>query len=250
MSKEVIDRHYRRLAEKYDQYLHYSDEFVRTLTRKMVEMLDLRPGDRFVDLGGGTGIYTIEIMAQVPFEHRVTLVDRFPEMLAKVPEDAAIDTVAMDGLEFAEQPGRRYDKVLIKEAVHHVKDRQRLFDALFEHLSPGGALLLVHVPPDIQYPLFEAALERAKHWHADPNELERQLARAGFEVRREGLDYWHAIPKRQYFDMVRASYMSVLTSFSEKEREAGLGEMERKYADTETLRFKDRFDYILGRKPN
>lgn len=249
MTNNVIDKHYRRLAENYDRYLHYSDDFVRTLTRKMVEMLDLRPGDRFVDLGGGTGIFTLDIIAQVPFEHRVTLVDRFEEMLARVPGDAPIDTVAMDGLEFAKQPGRRYDKVLIKEAVHHIEDRQRLFDALFERLTPGGALLLVHVPPEIQYPLFEAALERARHWHADPDELERQLARAGFERRREGLHYRHEIPKRQYFDMVRASYMSVLTSFSEEEREAGLREMERKYADTDTLRFTDHFDYILGRKP-
>lgn len=247
MSQRVIDKHYRRLAENYDKYLHYSHDFVRTLTRKMVTMLDLRPEDRFVDLGGGTGIYTVDIIAQVPSEHRVTLVDPFPEMLDKVPEEAPIDRVAMDGLRFAEHPAT-YDKVLIKEAVHHINDRPRLFAALFERLAPGGALLLVHVPPDIDYPLFEAALERSLEWHADPDELEQQLMLAGFDVRREGLDYRHEMPKEHYFDMVRTSYMSLLTSFSDEEREAGLCEMERKYADTDTLRFNDHFDYILGQK--
>lgn len=31
-SSEVLDEHYRNLADDYDEFLHYSDGFVRTLT--------------------------------------------------------------------------------------------------------------------------------------------------------------------------------------------------------------------------
>ncbi len=247
MTTDVLQKHYTNLADDYDTYLHYSGEFVRSLTQKMVAMLDLQPDDVFVDLGGGTGMYSLDIVRQVPLRHRVVLVDPFPEMLAMVPEGEPVDTVAMDGLQFSERPGR-YDKILIKEAVHHIEDRPRLFRNVFDRLNPGGALLLVHVPPELDYPLFDAALERSLNWHADPDELARQMKDAGFLVERDSLDFEHEMPKEQYFDMVRACYMSLLTSFSDEELAAGLKEMERKWADIEILKFNDHFDYIAGYK--
>jgi trans-aconitate methyltransferase len=136
--------------------------------------------------------------------------------------------------------------VLIKEAVHHIDQRKQLFRNLHERLAPGGVLLLVHVPPVVDYPLFTAALERCRSWHADPDELMVELDAAGFTIERDGLDFTHTLPKQRYFDMVRNRYMSVLTSFSDEELAAGLDEMARTYADVDDLRFVDHFDYLTA----
>lgn len=213
----------------------------------MIKDLDLRKEDVLVDLGGGTGMYSKDILEQVPLENPVLLVDPFEEMLAHARDDARLECVCADALSFSAQP-RRYDKVLMKEAVHHVDDRPRLFANLHERLTDEGAILLVHVPPELDYPLFEKALERARNWHADPDELERQLSEAGFEVARDGLDLRHRMPKDDYFGMVRAQYMSVLSSFSDEELAQGLEEMAETYADAEVLEFIDHFDFIAGRK--
>lgn len=247
MSKTVIDEHYTRLGENYDEYLYYSDDFVRRLTSKMIEDLDLSPDDVLVDLGGGTGMYSKDIIKQQPLENPVILVDPFEEMLAHARNDERLDCVCADALAFSEEP-RAYDKVLIKEAVHHVDDRPRLFENLQGHLNDGGAVLLVHVPPELDYPLFEAALERARGWHADPDELTEQLAECGFEVSRDGLDITHRMPKEAYHRMVKGQYMSVLSSFSAEEIAAGLAEMAAKQADLDVLEFVDHFDFIAGRK--
>ena len=42
--EEVVHEHYRRLGADYDSFLLYSPEFVRTLTTKMVKMLERRLG--------------------------------------------------------------------------------------------------------------------------------------------------------------------------------------------------------------
>lgn len=247
MSQEVITEHYTRLGSKYDAHLYYSDDFVRRLTSKMIEDIDLQTGDVLVDLGGGTGMYSKDILKQVELEKPVLLVDPFEEMLAHARDDERLECVCADALSFSEQP-RTYDKVLMKEAVHHVDDRPRLFRNLHDRLTDDGAVLLVHVPPELDYPLFAKALERSQHWHADPDELAAQLSEVGFEVARDGLDLRHRMPKGDYFGMVEARYMSVLSSFSEAELKAGLAEMAETYADTDLLEFIDHFDFIAGRK--
>lgn len=245
--QEVIDKHYNRLAKDYDEFLYYSPEFVRALTSKMIEKLDLREEDALVDLGCGTGMYSIDILKQIPLRHPVVGVDPYEPMLAQIPPQAPIIRVAQDALSFSAQPAT-YDKILIKETVHHIEDRLRLFANLHDRLVENGVLLLVHVPPDVQYPLFRAALERCLNWHADPNELVQQLTATGFQVERDSLDFPHALPKQHYFNMVRNCYMSVLTSFESQELAAGLEEMDTAYAECDVLEFVDHFDFISARK--
>lgn len=248
MSQAVIDKHYTRLAKDYDKYLYYSPEFVRALTSKMIEKLQLQPEHRMVDLGCGTGMYSLDILKQVPLQEKIVAVDPYPQMLAGIPEDAPLEKIAEDALTFSGQD-RTYDRMLIKETVHHIDDRPKLFANIFQRLTPGGILLLVHVPPKVQYPLFDKALKRAENWHADPDELVEQLKTAGFQVERDTLDYRHALPKGHYFAMVKTCYMSVLTSFEGDELAAGLEEMTQRYADQNVLKFIDHFDYLTATKP-
>lgn len=243
----VVDQHYKDLGDRYNELLYYSPAFVRALTEKMVEKLKLEESDRLVDLGCGTGMYSIDMLQQVELKQPVIGVDPFETMLRHIPEDARIEPVCEDALSFSEQPGT-YDKVLIKETVHHIDDRETLFSNLHDRLSDEGVLLLVHVPPNLDYPLFDAALERCLEWHADPNELTDQLKDAGFSVERDSLRYQHELPKQHYHEMVRNRYMSVLHSFDEDELNAGLKEMEERDADRDVLTFIDHFDYIAALK--
>lgn len=247
MAEELLGRHYKSLAERYNDFLYYSPEFIRALTSKMIEMLELRETDTFVDLGCGTAMYSLDIIQQVPLKEKIIAVDPYPEMLAQIPKDVPVRKVELDALSFARQPGA-YDKVLIKEAIHHVPEREELFDCLYKRLNKDGILLLVHVPPEVEYPLFQKALERCKEWHADPDELSEQLKNAGFRLERDSLRYPHTIAKEKYFQMVRSCYMSVLTSMDESDIEEGLMEMEQEYRKHEVLRFIDHFDYLKAVK--
>ncbi|MFP4073829.1 MAG: class I SAM-dependent methyltransferase [Actinomycetota bacterium] len=246
-SSDVLNKHYRNLADEYDEFLHYSDDFVRTLTAKMIDHLDLGEEDRLADIGCGTGIYSLDILEQVDLKQPILGVDPYPEMLAAIPDEANIEPIATTALEFSRE-GRAYDKVLIKEGIHHVREREEFFANVYATLPDDGRMLLVHVPPDVDYPLFEAALERCLEWHADPDVLEEQLADTGFSVERDAIDIQHEIPTAHYLRMVENCYMSVLTSFEEEELEAGFEEMRARYGHLDMLRFVDHFDYLTAIK--
>jgi len=246
-TEALVQDHYKNLSQNYDDYLLYSPQFVRTLTQKMIQMLDLKEDDTFVDLGGGTGMYTKDILEQVALKKPALLVDPFAEMLKQAKSHPQIVCEQADGLAFSEHD-KTYDKVLMKEAVHHVQDKERLFRNLYQHLSPKGRLLLVHVPPELDYPLFKKALERVRNWHANPEDLNQTLKNAGFHIRHEYLKYPHSISKQKYFRMVRTGYMTVLSSFSDQEIDEGIKEMEANLAAKEILQFEDHFDFILAEK--
>lgn len=246
--QEVLDQHYRRLADDYDQFLYYSPTFVRALTTKMIAKLELVPSDTLADVGCGTGMYAIDILKQIPLENPVIGVDPYREMLAQIPSAAQIVPVVEDALAYSRRPGA-YSKVLVKETIHHVADIPEFVRNVYRNLPAGGRMLLVHVPPGVNYPLFDAALARCLNWHADPNVLIDQLEAAGFKVGRDALDYEHVLAKDHYFNMVRNRYMSVLTSFSDHELQAGLEEMERTHLQKQTLTFVDHFDFLTAVKP-
>ena len=245
----TVEKHYRRIANDYDRLLYYSPEFVGAVSKKIIDALALTSDDQFVDLGCGTGMYTIEIANQVQFSTRPYAVDPFIEMLRQVPQGNGFRTIMMDALIFSRQT-MQYDKVLIKESVHHVADRPALFANLYRRLPAGGRLLLVGVPPKIEYQLFQAALDRSRSWHADPAALAAELQNAGFTVGTDVFTFNHAIPKNTYVDMVRTRYMSLLSTFTDEEIELGIREIEHRYRDTETLQFTDRFQLVLGVKQN
>lgn len=119
---------------------------------------------------------------------------------------------------------------------------------MYASLPADGRMLLVHVPPDVDYPLFAAALDRCLTWHADPGVLETQLADTGFSVERDAVDIQHEIPTAHYLRMVENCYMSVLTSFDKEELEAGIEEMRARHGHLDKLRFVDHFDYITAIK--
>ena len=245
--QQVIDKHYRRLAKEYDEFLYYSPRFVRALTAKMIEKLRLSETDVLADIGCGTGMYSLDVLKQVSLKAKIIGVDPCHEMLAQIPDKAPITPIAEDALEYSRREVN-YNKVLIKEAIHHVHRKDEFFGNVHRNLSAGGIMVLVHVPPAVQYPLFDAALERCLGWHADPDELVQLLQDAGFQVEHDALDYQHSISRNHYFKMVQSCYMSVLTSFSQDELETGLAEMNAKYVDQDTLEFVDHFDYLTATK--
>lgn len=171
-------------------------EDLELVAERMIRELRRRPDDHLVDLGEGSGLYPIEITRRMSLRHPVLCVDpiqAMQAMLDRIPADAPLEPLCEDALGFARRPGRS-DKIPMKEAIHHVDDEEELFASLRERL-PAGVLLLIHVPPKLDYPLFEAALRRSERWHANPDDRMRWLDDAGFDVEQGQHVHRHRRPR-------------------------------------------------------
>lgn len=240
--------HYDRLAEDYDENWAYSSEFIEWMTGHILARLDLRNGERVADIGCGTGLYAKGLADRAG---SVLCVDPSANMLAQLPDDDAFVPLQASAEDVAgrhvELPCPELDALLVKEAIHHVRDPAAVIDGLAELLAPNGRLLVVMLPARIGYPLFPAALELFERLQPDPADIASAMRAAGLRVEMEYESFTLSFAKSRYLDMVRSRYMSLLSSFDDAELARGIAEIDELYPD-DRLTFPDRHTFILGRR--
>lgn len=254
MGRRDVRDHYDGLAAEYDEHWVYGPEYIPWMSSRIAEALTLSPDDRIADIGSGTGLFAREVARQIQPRHPILCVDPSKAMLRGlgIPPPPALTPVVASAEDIAEGrtrlPYEQLDAMWLKESVHHVTDQARTLRGLADRLAPGGRLLVVMLPATIQYPLFTAALARFKELQPDPVVIQGHLCRAGLETRLDHVEHELRINRDRYLGMVRARYMSLLSTFSDSEIEKGIEEMRAAHPEFELV-FPDRFAFILGRRP-
>jgi len=117
-------------AELYDQ----KHAFVFEYGESLLELLDVKPGERILDLGCGTGHLTNEIK-----DHGgdVVGIDASPEMIARASDAyPGIDFRVADGADFRfDEP---FDVVFSNAALHWMHDADKVIKCVYDSLKPGG----------------------------------------------------------------------------------------------------------------
>jgi SAM-dependent methyltransferase len=238
--------HYDRLADRYDQNWAYSPAFIDWMTGHILDRLTLRVGERVADIGCGTGLYAKGLAERVG---TVLCVDPSPKMLAQLPTGAALQPIRASAEDVAagrvKLPYGQLDAVLIKEAIHHVRDPAAVLHGLGQLLASAGRLLVVMLPARIEYPLFAAALELFERLQPDPEAIADAMRTADLSVDLRYESFALSFEKSRYLAMVRSRYMSLLSAFDDDELERGIAEIDERYP-AERLTYRDRHAFVLG----
>ncbi|WP_369262964.1 class I SAM-dependent methyltransferase [Streptomyces sp. R35] len=253
MEGRDVRGHYEELAAEYDEHWVYDPGYVPWMSGRIVEALGLGRTDRIADIGSGTGLFAREVVRQVQPQHPVLCVDPSAAMLLRLgsPPPPGLTPVVASAEDLAEGraslPYKELDAMWLKESVHHVADPAHTLRGLADRLAPGGRMLVVMLPASIRYPLFAAALARFEELQPDPTTIEEHLRAAGLEASLTHVEHELRIDRSKYFGMVRARYMSLLSTFTDSEIEKGIEEMRVAHPEP-VLVFPDQFAFILGKR--
>lgn len=124
---------YSKQAEHYDETRAASPSVMRTLRRA----LDGAPGERLVDIGGGTGNYARAFEAE---GWEPTVADRSPAMLAHAAAKG-LEVVRADAQSLPFR-GDAFDAATMISMLHHVEDRKVALAEARRILRPGGRLVV------------------------------------------------------------------------------------------------------------
>ena len=143
-SKHVDDYNHDEWAEEYDADVSQEDNPIRAgydaLLDWVVQVADIRPDSRVLELGSGTGNLTVRIpvcgdLVCVDISQRMEEVAR--PKLAHLTQRSFIED---DILQVFERPLGMFDRVISTYTVHHLtsSEKRQLFEHVWAHLAPGG----------------------------------------------------------------------------------------------------------------
>lgn len=194
----TLDR-LRAVEAERDQWQRPSD---------VLRALDLRRGNRVVDLGSGAGYFTLKVAPIVGSPGKVTAVDVrkfslfFLRVRAFLRNEHNVEVIVGDQ-DDPHLPSGNADSVLICNTYHEFRNRQSMLDHTFKALRPGGRLVIVdREPPAVN----GAPDESTPHGHEIPAaSVESDLRRRGFEILareesfidRPGDDLWWLVAARK-----------------------------------------------------
>jgi ubiquinone/menaquinone biosynthesis C-methylase UbiE len=117
-------------------------------SRMVVEMAKIKPGDKILDVGCGTGNLTLTAKRYAGPTGSVTGIDASPEMIGKARANSTrtgIEAVFEIGLvEKIPFPAASFDVVMNRLMIHHLPDdlKRQAFVEIFRVLKPGGLLFV------------------------------------------------------------------------------------------------------------
>lgn len=138
-SAHPVVEEYARLAPVYDAKWSF---YVEATTRETLTRLSLRPADRLLDVGCGTGALLHRLQQRHPAA-QLSGVDPVPGMLAiarrRLPQDLELREGWAEQLPFESQ---RFDVVVSSNVFHYFREPHVALLEMARVLTPGGRLLI------------------------------------------------------------------------------------------------------------
>lgn len=171
---------YNTIGKAYDTTRKPDTEIVK----KLIQLLDAKPDNRYLDIGCGTGNYTGALAQQ---GLNIEGIDVAEEMLnAARKKHPSIRFHQGDATDLPFQDGM-FDGATCVLATHHIKDNKKLFQEISRVLKNDGKLVIFTSTPDQMrnywlchyFPIMlEASLKPFLNFNSIKNELEQ----AGFKA--------------------------------------------------------------------
>jgi demethylmenaquinone methyltransferase/2-methoxy-6-polyprenyl-1,4-benzoquinol methylase len=141
---------FRSVASKYDVMNDLMSMGVHRLWKRFaIDQTSVRPGQRVLDLAGGTGDLAIAMSKRMKGEGELVLADINEAMLG-VGRDRLLDKGIAGQVEFVQAnaeelpfPDDHFDLVTMAFGLRNVTHKQRALESIFRVLKPGGRLLVL-----------------------------------------------------------------------------------------------------------
>jgi len=168
--------------------------------QEVFDALALKPGHRVADVGCGSGYFTFRLAAQVGVEGKVFAVDIEQKAIEKVrlrKEREQLKQIEPILGESADPHlPNDLDSVLIVDSYHEFREYDRMMQAVFRAMRPGGRLVVI----DGEAPIGRPRTEYHRLHTIPPDLVKEDLTRNGFAFKESQPGFYDAeYGKKMYF---------------------------------------------------
>ncbi len=178
------------VADNYDTMNDLMSMGIHRLWKRHFALISgVRPGDRVLDLAGGTGDVADLLYDRVGSNGQIVLSDINPEMLAnghdRMLDEGRVDRISccLADAQYLPFADNSFNAVTMAFGLRNVTDKQMALDSIYRVLKPGGRALVLEFSkltlPAIQ-PVYDwysfSVLPRLGRWIANDEDAYRYLA--------------------------------------------------------------------------
>ncbi len=107
----------------------------------MCDLLDLKPGENVLEIGGGSGYHAAVVAEIVGKSGKVTAIERYPELAERAKE--LLKELGYDNVEILVGDGSKgYEKKAPYDKIYVTATAPEIPKPLLEQLRPGGRMLI------------------------------------------------------------------------------------------------------------
>lgn len=222
--------HFDSIAEVFNRIWYFSDDYKDFVIQHIIHDLNLSNDDILADIGGGTGTFTSRLAIEASLE-KAYCIEPASAMCAEASKLNNITAICTDGHTFLSHQ-IPFTKLLLKEVIHHINERELFWHNLREALPNKGSLLIITRPQHIAFPFFDAAKEAFARNQPPHEDIVKELKKCDFSVTSSHRSHTFSLSKENWYEMLRHRFMSDLGDFSDQEIEEGILEIEEKHPES------------------
>ena len=238
---------YTSMSEIYDSYRSYADDVIK----KIVELGQISPGKKVLDLGCGTGNISYQIKNKINTD--IIGVDVSTDML-KVARSKSVEVVLAD-IDNQQLPFRdsSFDTVVAAYVIHQIKNLNFMLSECYRVLRNGVLVLLTssHKQIEEQHPIikdfFPSYVNIDKRRFPDINRIDTVLESLSFkDIAHEEVTVSKIPIDKEYLEKVKNKYVSTYHLMPQNEFENGIARLGDFVKNSNQLEFRDWHGTIIS----
>lgn len=213
-----------------------SKEYFAKLSNQLIKSLDLHEEIKILDVGCGRG-YLLRSLANKANLINIPFGVEPVKHEGSIPHHIKIINSSINS--FLDNNNIKFDVVILKQVLHllNQNEREYFYYKVKKHLNDNAKIVFIHMNDQTEIPQFPIMKNRLKKSLNSHQCLLDELIKNFKLLKIDNFNYDVNISSKEYLEMIRNKYISVILDLNEEEIEKGIEFIKKHYPNQ--LSFKD-----------
>ena len=219
-----------------------SQKYINSFNRFLIKNFNLNSNSKILDIGCGRG----KILGALNSKLKLKIKPLGIDIINHKNRDKRINFKRIDALNYSTTDNQKFDLILIKQTIHLMKlaEIKRLLRLLKKKLNSKGKILIFTLETNKnEIPTFKLMKNKLEQSLKRDKEILKIITKLYPYRKKKKFFFDVKVKKKEYLKMIKNRYISTLLTFSNKQLDFGVQEIELKYKDI--IRFKDKLICII-----
>ena len=219
-----------------------SQKYINSFNRFLIKNFNLNSNSKILDIGCGRG----KILGALNSKLKLKIKPLGIDIIKHKNRDKRINFKRIDALNYSSTDNQKFDLILIKQTIHLMKlaEIKRLLRLLKKKLNAKGKILIFTLETNKnEIPTFKLMKNKLEQSLRRDKEILKIITKLYPFRAKKKFFFDVKVKKKEYLKMIKSRYISTLLTFSNKQLDFGVQEIELKYKDI--IRFKDKLICII-----